>query len=454
MIKYWKQINRLLSVDFFIFLKLYWCNSDNRLESGDVNMRLSIVLGLIISLVIMVSVVDASHKVKIDSNKILNIDGERIFPVGIYATCSEYPEQNGLAGPCTPSKNNEFLYSAELEYNLKEITRYKTLYENAGMYFTLFAPELEEEGNIPQDLISSPHFFGYMQMDEPSNRDLATVSNTYNNIKAQDKNHPVILNVDKNMMKWYPYTDILTWDAYPFLNDYTIGDAMYVYEIESNNGFFKNNDINSIGKPVWAVLQANGVPYTLSGMGSSFLVPTPAQIRSNTYCAITMDVKGIAYWGYEIWADDINVPIGSDQNEGLHDYVTKLAGEIRSFNDWITTPTIDYSWGYHIGNDVIFDKVLTKFIDTKQFTTNFNYILKSYNDSYYLIVVNKDSRPVTNVTMSITIPDSNLSTGNMTATTLGMETQGSGRAGRNIPVNNGTFADSFDGNVVHIYQIG
>ena len=387
--------------------------------------------------------------ITIDSNKILNIDGKKTFPVGIYNECSIYPEQVGLAGPCTPSNNKEFLFGAETEYNLGDITKYKTQYENAGLYYTLFVVEILETG-LPWNLINGQKFFGYYQMDEPSSDDVSSVSAAYNSIKSQDVNHPVILNAYTDMMTWYRYTDVLTWDSYPFLNDYTIGDAMYVYEIQSDYNFFKGSEVNSIGKPVWAVLQANGVPYTLSGMGStSFLVPTPAQIRLNTYTALTTDAKGIVFWGYIVWGDNVNVQLGLSKNSSLHSSVKQISTELRSFNDWLVSPTVDYSWGFRVGKKITFDKVISRHIDQKQFTTNWNYILKNYNGTYYLIVVNKEPKPIPNVTITI----SGLS-GSLTATTIGIETQGSGRAGRNVPVSNGTFTDSFDGNVVHIYQIG
>ena len=95
-----------------------------------------------------------------------------------------------------------------------------------------------------------------------------------------------------------------------------------------------------------------------------------------------------------------------------------------------------------------FNPVLTRTVIGTLFNTNFNYILKNYNGSYYLIVVNKDSRTVSNVTITIVGL-----TGDTTATTLGIETQGSGRSGRVLNVSNGKFTDSFDGSVVHIYKI-
>ena len=80
--------------------------------------------------------------------------------------------------------------------------------------------------------------------------------------------------------------------------------------------------------------------------------------------------------------------------------------------------------------------------------TNFNYMLKQSGGTHYLIVVNKDSRSIADVNISI----KGLA-GTMTATTLGLETSGSGRAGKILTVTKGKFKDSFDGYAVHIYQV-
>jgi len=79
----------------------------------------------------------------------------------------------------------------------------------------------------------------------------------------------------------------------------------------------------------------------------------------------------------------------------------------------------------------------------------FSYILKQNDNTWYLFVVNKDANPIANVNISI-----QGLTGSMTVKTLGLETIGSGRAGRVLSVNNGQFTDSFDGLAVHIYEIG
>ena len=169
----------------------------------------------------------------IDADKILNIAGKRTFPVGIYDICNANWERIGLTGPCTPSNNKEFLFG--VEEIIYDTATYKALYENAGVYYTLYGPYVEN--NMPWDLINGPQFFGYYQEDEPPITDLTIVSNTYNNIKLQDPNHPVILNHGGDMTTWYPYCDVITWDSYPFCDDsrYPREDSIYAYESNSND---------------------------------------------------------------------------------------------------------------------------------------------------------------------------------------------------------------------------
>lgn len=381
--------------------------------------------------------------IKIDSDKILNINGSRIFPVYIYSICNGDYENSGIVGPCNPTNNTNFLFSGGGS-NIYETTDHKTLFEQVGIYYCLSGLDINI---IPQNLIDSKYFFGYYQIDEPDGtspgQTITDVSNTYNAIKVRDPFHPVILDNWQNMMTWAPYCEIITWDIYPIyqnLISYSREDIIYAYEYFSNKYFFTSgNDVNSISKPVYAVIQANGVPF--GGLD----VPTPKEARSLTYVPITMDVKGIGYWSYEGYGGPDTS--GLYKNPTLYSYYQQLANEIKSFNDWLITPTIDYSWQYHTGTKVTFNKVLTKTVINKQFT-NFNYILKMQGNIYFLIVINKDSRPLSNVTINIKGIICR-----MIITTLGLEIQGSGKSGRNIYGNEGKFVDSFDGFAVHIYKI-
>lgn len=387
----------------------------------------------------------SSKTISINPDKTLNIDGKKKFPVFMYNICNAHYELSGMVEPCDPSKNSEFLFSGGGEYYQNfGSTNLKNKYEQTGVLFTVVG-----SGDIPQDLIDSTNFFGYSLIDEPDDDKLDLISSTYDQIKKRDTKHPVILNHWRDMKKWSIYSDIITFDIYPYKdNEYwTREDSLYGYEHITETSFFKGTNINGISQPVWAVLQAYGL-----NMGNFFEL-TPKEARANTYTAITMDAKGIGYWGYLSWTD-LNPSPGQPYGTGglynditLHNYYRQLGRELTSINDILVLPTKDYSWEYRKGTMVSFSKSLTKDILWRT-RSNFNYMLKQDGDKWYLIVVNKDSRTISNVGITI-----NGLSGIKTAKTLGLETSGSGRAGRILSVNNGLFTDSFDGLAVHIYQL-
>lgn len=409
--------------------------------TNELNNICILIIVIIVAIVTIIIMTGGEHMIKIDSDKILNVNDKRIFPVYMYSICNSGYEIASVVAPCNPSDNRELLFGmagVSTTYTFDRLN-YKDLYEQTHVYYTLYGVEIDK---IPQYLIDSPYFFGYYQDDEPSDDIVNKISETYNKIKAKDLNHPVILDHWKDMVKWSQYTDIITWDIYPFTEttSYSRDDALYAFEERTEQYFFKGTNLNSINKPVWTVIQANGVPF------DKLFVPTSKEARGNTYVAITMDVKGIGYWGYKSYGGTSDTS-GLYKNSELHLYYKQLAREITSLNNILVLPTLDYSWQYHTGTKVKFNKILTKTVIYKQFT-NFNYIIKRQCNIYYLIVVNKDSRPISDVTISI-----KGITCNITIRTLGLETQGSGKAGRIINGNNGKFIDSFDGYAAHIYKI-
>lgn len=387
--------------------------------------------------------------ITINQDKTISIKGKKRFPVYMYGICSAHYELEGYVNDCNPSENSEFMLDGGGEYaGGLLLTNAKKKFEDAKMYYSIVG--YGAENTIPKDLINSPYFFGYWQKDEPTESNLQDIIDSYNELKSMDPAHPVVLNHWKDMVKWSPYADIITWDMYTIrnTNDWPREDSIYAYEVWSQDAFFKGTNINSLGKPVWAVIQANGVPE------GNRVVPTTKEARANTYTAITMDVKGIGFWSYKGMGGSLTptaaFPKGTTglyNKPELHSYYRQLAKELNSLNDILVLPTKDYSWEYYEGKDVSFSKNLKKTVLWGS-RTNFNYILKQDGDTSYLIVVNKDSRPISDV--GITIGGL---TGAKTATTLGLETGGSSKAGKTLSVNNGKFTDSFDGYAVHIYQV-
>lgn len=65
----------------------------------------------------------------IDSDK-TNINGNRIFPVGMYSMCNRDYEKTDVVGPCNPSDNKEFILSMGGP-SITEMLSYKSLYEQA-----------------------------------------------------------------------------------------------------------------------------------------------------------------------------------------------------------------------------------------------------------------------------------------------------------------------------------
>lgn len=369
----------------------------------------------------------------INSDKTISINGKKIFPVAMSGMCNPVFD----AGVCDLSKNSEFYISDSMFSD-----EYLTTFEQNKVFFVLNGQNIN---NIPQSSLNSPYFLYYETINEPQTAAQETIASAvYKNVKSKDTNHPIMMGQWKDMLKWSKYTDIIANAIYPIrANEYAREDSMYAYEHLSWTAFFDYVELNSpsmTGKPVWAYILGNGVQDNWN------LVPYPYEVRANTYIAITMDVKGILFYGYNIFGAQ-NQNTGLSNNPELHAYYRQLGKELIQLNDVLVLPTKDYSWEFRKGTNVTFSKTLTKNLLWRTYT-NFNYILKQSGNEYYLIIVNKDSRPISGV--DITIKGL---TGSMTAKTLGLETSGSGRAGRAFNVNNGQFTDSFDGLAVHIYQI-
>ncbi|MDW7725602.1 MAG: carbohydrate binding domain-containing protein [Candidatus Methanoperedens sp.] len=386
----------------------------------------------------------AGGAISINPDKTLSVNGKKTFPVLINRICNTHFENNAGVGPCDPSKNSEFFLTGEFYRN--EIDNMDKL-EKASIYYWLVASEINQ---IPQSRIDSPWVFGYYLPDEPVDSNMDNIRNLYSRVKTRDPNRPVIMGQWKDMTKWLPYTDIMLFGLYPVRDDpsYPRDSAMYIYEHTTATTFFKGTELSTLSKPVWAGIQANGVKE------GSRVPMTPKEARANTYTAITMNVDGIYYWSYLGWGGSLTstskFPYGTTglyNNPKLHTYYRQLARELNSLNDILVLPTKDYSWEYRKGTGVSFSKTLTDNLWWRT-RTNFNYMLKQDGNTWYLIVVNKDSRPISDVVITI-----NGMTGTMTAKTLGLETSGSQRAGRTLSVNNGQFTDSFDGYAVHIYRV-
>lgn len=396
--------------------------------------------------------------VTINQDKTISIDGKKTFVVGMSSICSPIRPLTNCQENINVNKNT-YVTNLTGDITFQASTRNTLINNNILFRKAAFqTPEPNANG-----------LFGYWQPDEPSvgqNQYPITPDMTLEQIKARllfdyneqhinDITHPIVLNHWKNMTEWLSYADIMMWDTYPFINPawkswatWDRADSIYAWEMQSWDAYFQGTELNQINKPVWTYIQANGKEDPTWGA----YVPTPKEARANTYTAITLDVKGIWFWGYLVGGDysHLETSVGLYMNPSLAIYYNNLMGELRSFNNILVLPTIDYSWQYHVGTKVSFNKNYTKTLTRwKKQQTNFNYILKQYGTTYYLIIVNKDSRQIDNVEIII----NPLSTSGLkTLKTLGTIEAGSS-PNRTLSINNGTFTDSFDGYAVHIYQI-
>ena len=396
--------------------------------------------------------------ITINSDKTISINGKKTFPLMMYHLCQtkfsdtdclSYLQNNiydiNLIGASSAGMDAGFIQNHE--WSGKMFTR-GSLYSSDPA------------------IVNSSAFFGWYQPDEPKvgsygctdvtteDECIQKLINIYNTKKTENPNHMIIMSLWKDAEKWKNAGDIVVFGLYPFRDnwmDWWGGReySLYGYEyMVKSSILIGTDDFDTSTRPLYPIIQA------LSSVDSSGTQPlTFSEMRGLVYQAITFNSKGLAFYTFSGEVDS-----GLYHNDTMVAQYNKVATELKSFNDFLVLPTKDYSWHYRQGTRVSFSKTLTHELwahdnnYTPQYlvftATNFNYILKLDNNTYYLIVVNKDTRPISDVELTI----SGL-TGTMPVKTLGLETSGSGRAGRVFAANNGQFTDSFDGYAVHIYQI-
>jgi len=380
----------------------------------------------------------------INPDKTLSINGVKTFPQIFYAICSG---TYAIGAQCVTNLQRMSIYDADI-----------------SAWATMTNPQHEQEGMGYINMVSSGtrykdnnNFFGYIQVDEPisTGANIAALEQAYKDIKAKDPNHVVMavdwtrLNNLRNM------ADIIMDDGYTYsdvkwLNDigYTRQTALYWKESTLRNSadaLRGVSDFDGISKPVYPVIQALSQP-TPDGDGVQAI--NKSELRAVIFLAITMNMKGLAYFSYNEHSviTDSTKLYGLVRDQTMTQWYIDQASEIKALNDILVLPTKDYSWQHRQGTQVNFSKVLTASGSTYiNGYTNFNYMLKQDGSVYYLIVLNKDTRPISDV--AITVSGLN---GPMTAKKIiGSSTV----ANQDAPVTNGVFTDSFDGLAVHVYQI-
>ncbi|MCX9085628.1 MAG: hypothetical protein OIN87_12615, partial [Candidatus Methanoperedens sp.] len=374
--------------------------------------------------------------ISLNSDKTINMNGKKTFPLMMYSLCN--PGIIRAAEECLTNLKNTDVYDVDIMGTHSSVQYLPLLlpHEKTGTYFISRATANED--NVVKN---NNYFFGYYQPDEPLDFQHSDMVKTYKWLKENDPNHVVITGIWKEANKWLDTADILTFAIYPFrdllIPEYGSRDrAIYGYETLVKNNLGIDN-FDNVNKPLWAVIQAVGCK------DDSGVTPlSKGELRALQYSAITMNIKGLSYYSYSWTPNDC----GLFKDPKLVTMYNNAAREIKALNDVLVLPTKDYSWEYRKGTQVSFSKKLTTnmwWLDR----TNFNYMLKQDGNIWYLIVVNKDIRPISDVGITI-----NGLSGMMTATTIGLPEAGS-VTGRKFSVSNGKFTDSFDGYGVNIYKL-
>ena len=445
---------------------------------------------LFIAFVLMVFVaadVASASTIKINPDKTLSINGKKTFPLFVWSPTST------TAG----SKNDGFSeISQRYDFGVNSwgyvwggVTtwrQYQAQYEANNLFYVV--PSVVCKGPFPQSSNPIPtcyptgnnptthpfttadrdakNFFGYAQMDEPSDSrplgDYNYLLSVYKSLKAFDPNHPVIsvhYTGDKTqayLLKSQDYADIITEDHYEIRNNLPDSRNLYLYYADRYAAVrvFGSGSVDDYRIPFYTIVQAAGKD-VVDSAGSVILANTPDEIRLQTFLAITEGYQGVGYWTYNGYCPACTpVPnMGTWTNPTLWAGMKDLHDEIKAIENILVLKDVARSWHLHYNDAAvtITHPDMAKTISGGYGTfRKINYVLKkdAATNTHYLIVLNKDPASLSGVNIKI-----NGLSGTLTATTLGSKVTGSGRKGRSITVTNGQFTDSFDGRAVHIYQI-
>lgn len=404
----------------------------------------------------------------INSNRSIIVDGKITFIISMDGICNA--SWDAKNEPCSTSisrNSSKYQISGFGTPETPEWVSIRSKFEAAGIYWvgSPYYPGLEGAGHwMTQEDYNSPHFLGTLSWDEP---DFNNITHTrmmeyYNGIKNADPNHPVIVNImgkvtatsPSSLKYWQDTCDISMWDGYTFFaykNSttgqlyYTREQAIFAWEFDSfrHDMWDIGGNLNNLKNPTITVIQASGRE------SYGWYLLTPIEIRLLTFTAITIDVKGVVFWGYKAWGDATD-QMGLVVNPPLFEDYNNQVKELQSLHDILTLPTESFRWDGYQSNNIVsltgsYDTTLQPPFGTH---SNFNWILKNdtTTGNKYLIAINKGTRSLTS---TITISSLN----NATATTIGNLGIGSAKSGRSIQLINNKFTDIFDAQTVNIYKL-
>jgi hypothetical protein len=260
----------------------------------------------------------ASH-VTIDSNLVLNINGQKVFPIGLSPPPppdGKTPDgKNGIEELASAGAN--FMRTGALRdgWNEPAIQREQKYLDAAARYGLYCMPYLREYASVNSDAKAAelrsiinrfkdyPALGAWKGADEPEwgKIPLPPLLRARRIIRETDPNHPVVIiqaprGTVESLRKYDPTGDIMGVDIYPI--SYPPG----------THSLLTNKDISLVGdhariiaqavegkQPFWMVLQISW-----SGVlkpGKTLRFPTFAQERFMTYEAIINGARGLFYFG-------------------------------------------------------------------------------------------------------------------------------------------------------------
>lgn len=270
------------------------------------------------------------------------VNGKATFLVMNYVTSE-------TLGEVIPGFDAEMSYWNETNPDGGNWLSAKSRYESAkvGYFAGILNSSMDSDKIAANPSIAGDYFFGYSQPDEPDLRsvNVSSLVNEYGRIKTLDPNHIVYLNVYGDIAKYAPAADIVAFDSYP-IRETSANRSQFVVHWEQavSNHVFHFESIESIGKPVIAVLQA------VSSTTVGILPPTPAEMRLQAFVALTMNMKGIIFWLRGAAGCSGGGNCGYESSSTLKAAAISILNEIRGLNDLLVRDTLDYSWEGKMGN--------------------------------------------------------------------------------------------------------
>ena len=406
-------------------------------------MRVAIIYVLVV-LVLLQAWGNAAEaaEVTIGSDLVLRVDGKPFFPIGIYhLPGSEEPYRELAAAGFNLVRSGESRDALD-----KAQAAGLKVWVPIGGHVT-FDKDVDAKraklAEVVARLKDHPALLAWESVDEPAwtymkadqRVPAAHLAAGYQALKRLDAGHPVWLNhapanLVETMREYNGATDIIACDIYPVIvpglrpmyalwEDGYQGDLLNTYISQGGEYAEKMKKVAGPSKPVWMVLQ--GFAWAMlqkeeERQTDKIRYPTRDEARFMAYDAIIHGAKGILYWGVsytpqpsQFWSD-----------------LTSVTKELGELHDVLAAPPVDLKIGirYHeLGHSVDAGVAI---------------LAKAFGDEIYLLTANDDRNPVK---VTFTLPQQY----DGTADVIGEN--------RRVPVEAGSFTDSYKPFEVHNYRI-